>query len=97
MIRLFPIPPPATTLLAQNLNASGTTYASSLISSFSGTLAGLGHTISNLTINESPSISESTGLIGQTTGTTSVLRDIGLVNANITSANGAGGTLAGNI
>ena len=81
--------------LAQNLDASGTTYISSLISSFSGTIAGLGHTISNLTINESPSISETTGLIGQTTGTTSVLRDIGLLNANINYPAGAAGTLVG--
>ena len=41
--------------LASNLDASGSTYVTSLVQDFSGTFAGLGHTISNLTLN-SPSI-----------------------------------------
>ena len=41
--------------LAQNLDASGTAYTNALLGSFKGTLAGLGHTISNLTIN-APSV-----------------------------------------
>ena len=65
--------------VAQNLDATGVTYANSPIQSFSGTLAGLGHTISNLTIN-APSVSN-VGLIGQASGAT--LRDIGLINANV--------------
>jgi hypothetical protein len=78
--------------LASNLEASGTTYTSSLINSFTGTLAGLGHTISDLTIS---STQNNVGLIGQSkTGTT--LRDIGLTNANISSTGSYVGALLGN-
>ncbi|QEM68596.1 filamentous hemagglutinin N-terminal domain-containing protein [Geobacter sp. FeAm09] len=76
--------------LAQNLDASGTTYSSSPIAAFSGTLAGLGHTISNLKI--STSSTDYASLIGQATAST--IRDIGVVNAD---ASGAGGILAGTV
>lgn len=72
--------------LAGDLDASDTTYKSAPISTLSGTFAGLGHTISNLTINSSdPNV----GLIG-TLGSSSAYgqsaaRDIGIVNAKITS------------
>ena len=104
--------------LARNLDASGTTYITSLISSFSGTFAGLGHTISNLTINapiQNPSTTPTTtitdvygpfsadaALIGTTTGSTNVVRDLGLINTNVTADSGAtlvgsfsGGTVSG--
>jgi filamentous hemagglutinin family protein len=75
--------------IAQNLDASGTTYTNSPIESFSGTLAGLGHTINNLTIN-APS-ANNIGLIGSATDST--LRDIGLTNVNITGAANVGALL----
>lgn len=89
--------------LAQSFNAGGTTYTRALLGfadlgaspivnySFGGTLAGLGNTISNLTINAPTQ--RPVGLIAiSATGTT--IRDIGLENANIT-ASGTTGTLLG--
>lgn len=74
--------------LAQDLDASGTTCTSAPIGKFSGMLAGLGHTIHNLSLNNSTR-SGYVGLIGQTVQTasfaTSVIRDIGLVDTDITS------------
>ncbi|SEK09726.1 filamentous hemagglutinin family N-terminal domain-containing protein [Variovorax sp. OK212] len=83
--------------LAGNLDASGKTYANTVVSKLSGTLAGLGHTIANLTIAEpkqtsGPSLVE-TGLIG-TAQSGSIVRDIGLSNASV-SAYGRVGALAG--
>jgi len=81
--------------LATNLDASGTTYNSALIgngsSSFTGTLAGLGHTISNLSIS---SVYNDIGLIGSL-GQNGRVRDIGLVNVNISAGSYSGG-LVGN-
>jgi filamentous hemagglutinin family protein len=68
--------------LAQTLDASGTTYTAPVVAALSGTLAGLGHSVSNLTINDASS--DYVGLIGQAT-TGSVLRDIGVVNASVTT------------
>ncbi len=72
--------------IAQNLDATSWSAANSgtpsVVANFSGTLAGLGHTISNLTL-DAPS-SRLVGLIGQTAGSTNVIRDIGLTNVNIT-------------
>jgi filamentous hemagglutinin family protein len=76
--------------LAQNLNAGGTTYANSPIDSFSGTLAGLGHSISNLTIASSQN---NAGLIG--TAVNATIRDLGLTNANISSTGSYVGALLG--
>lgn len=77
--------------LVQDLDASGTTFTRALIATFGGTLAGLGHTISNLTINAptTPNI----GLAGQSLAG-STFRDIGLVNASVTGR-GSVGTLLG--
>lgn len=75
--------------LARDLDASGTTYTSAPIGTFSGTLAGMGHKISNLTISAT---SNQVGLIGTTTGTTAV-RDIGLTNATITGQYSVGALL----
>ena len=56
-------------------------YTASPIAAFSGTFAGLGHTISNLTINDTSS-NNYDALIG-TTATGTTLRDIGLTSVNI--------------
>ncbi|WP_076591401.1 GLUG motif-containing protein [Herminiimonas arsenitoxidans] len=73
--------------LAQNLDAGGTTYTDALIGSlnnnFNGSFAGLGHTISNLTIN---STANNIGLF-RFADSNSVIRDIGLL----------GGSMIGNI
>ncbi len=80
--------------VAQNLDASGTTYNGSVINAaFTGTLAGLGHSVSNLTINntaetQNGGAGSTDGLIAQL-GTSSnayaTVRDIGLINANISA------------
>ena len=83
--------------LAQDLDASGTTYAGALVSSgnvFTGTFAGLGHTIGNLTISAGSS-SSSVGLFGYT-GTGSVIRDIGLVDASVSGGTAVGGLVGSN-
>ena len=76
--------------LAVNLNAGGKTYTSSPIGSFSGTFAGLGNTISNLTINSSQN---NVGLIGSATNAT--IRDLGLTNVAISSTGSNVGALLG--
>jgi len=76
--------------LANDLNASGAKYTTAPIISFSGTFAGLGHTISNLTISASDS--GNAGLIGQASNST--IRDIGIVKAAVT---GSGGILAAQV
>jgi filamentous hemagglutinin family protein len=73
--------------LAEDLDATewsaANTGTASVIAKFSGTLTGLGHTISNLTLN-APSTNY-VGLIGQTvSGATTVIRNIGLVDVNVT-------------
>ncbi len=82
--------------LAGNLDASGKTYDSTVVSVLSGTLAGLGHTIGNLTILEPLSASGNvvaSGLIGSAQNG-SRIRDIGLSNVNV-SAFARAGALAG--
>lgn len=89
--------------LAKDLDASGTIYTDALLGtssegSFSGTLTGLGHTVNNLTISAPSDDQQFTGLIGY--GANAVLRDIGIVNANVSSAGfdqGGLGTLAGEL
>ncbi|WKW51488.1 two-partner secretion domain-containing protein [Rhodomicrobium lacus] len=85
--------------LAQNLDASGTTYAHAVVSNFSGTFTGLGHTISNLTLSVSQEGAGLFGTVGQWTrvgstdikdiGTTTI-RDIGVENLSITSTASSG-------
>jgi len=67
--------------LGGSINVSGTTYTSSPISTaLSGTFDGLGHTISNLTINSSAT---NVGLFSQTNSESSI-RNVGLVGVSIT-------------
>jgi filamentous hemagglutinin family protein len=81
--------------LAGDLDASGTTYTDALVGSnsnrFNGSFAGLGHTISNLTINASGR--DYVGLFGYAY-TDSVIRDVGLVGGSVLGNNYVGG-LAG--
>ncbi|MDH7796022.1 MULTISPECIES: GLUG motif-containing protein [unclassified Beijerinckia] len=84
--------------LAQDLNSSGT-YTAAVITSLDGTFTGLGHTISNLTIAEplpAPVIPIPTGLIG-TVQSGSVIRDIGLLNVNVTAYSRVGGLVGENL
>ena len=76
-----------------NGTASGTptVYTSAVITSLNGAFAGLGHTISNLTINASST--NNIGLIGQITAPNATIRDIGLINAHITGNNNVGALL----
>ena len=67
--------------LAKNIDASGTTYTSSPITYFSGTLTGLGHEIDNLTISTTGTTSPYLGLITYDVG--GVIRDLGMSNVNI--------------
>ncbi|MBS1207799.1 MAG: filamentous hemagglutinin-like protein [Proteobacteria bacterium] len=68
--------------LAGDLDASGTVYGDSLLYNFSGTLAGLGHTISNLNISSATTSTTSTTYKGMIdiAQAGSVIRDLGLVN-----------------
>ncbi|MDT3721878.1 GLUG motif-containing protein, partial [Pseudomonas oryzihabitans] len=71
--------------LAQDLEAVGTTYNSALIGSyssssrFSGTFAGMGHSIRDLTIDSG---NDYVGLFGYV-DPTAILRDLALVNASV--------------
>ncbi|WP_321447213.1 MBG domain-containing protein [uncultured Cohaesibacter sp.] len=89
--------------LAADLDASGTTYTDALVGlgganrTFSGLFAGLGHTISNLTISDSATSRYYLGLFGHSSGS---IRDIGLIDANISLTSSANnelnvGTLVG--
>ena len=81
--------------LAQDLDASGTTYRGALVGSgtrFSGTFSGLGHTISNLTINGS----NFAGLFGFIDAG-SVIRDLGLVGGTVKGSYGVGALAAYNV
>ncbi|OPY82239.1 MAG: Heme/hemopexin-binding protein precursor [Syntrophorhabdus sp. PtaU1.Bin153] len=84
--------------LAQDLDATAWSGANdgapSVIANLSGTFTGLGHTVSNLTLNTP--LLNNVGLIGQTApGSTSVIRDIGLVDVDITGDTGVGALLGG--
>ncbi|MBN6110363.1 GLUG motif-containing protein [Xanthomonas bonasiae] len=70
---------PGAYALAQDIDLGGTTRSSALVSSFQSTLAGLGHSIKNLTI---AGASGYVGLFG-TTSSTSVVRDLRLSNVAI--------------
>ena len=82
--------------LAQDLDAAAWSAANmgatSVVAKLSGTLSGLGHTISNLTLNASTK--NFVGLIGQIPrNTTAVVRDIGMKNVNITGKSSVGALL----
>ncbi|MBT9371277.1 MBG domain-containing protein [Rhizobium sp. CSW-27] len=81
--------------LAGDLDLSGTTYTAGLIGTsaagFSGTFAGLGNTISNLTIN---STSANAGLFGYIASAGAV-RDLDLSGGSVTSTKDYVGGLAG--
>lgn len=81
--------------LAQDLDATAWSTANagaaSVVASLDGTLAGLGHTVSNLTISTTLG---NAGLIGLTVAG-SVVRDIGMVNVNVTSTGSFVGGLIG--
>ncbi|ROZ87594.1 filamentous hemagglutinin N-terminal domain-containing protein [Pseudomonas neustonica] len=84
--------------LAKNLDASGTTYDHVLVGvgatdAFTGTFAGLGHTVSDLTIENTAATTEYWGLFGQNQGT---IRDIGLVGGGIT-VEGNSGSVVGSL
>ncbi|TBV13541.1 GLUG motif-containing protein, partial [Stutzerimonas kirkiae] len=67
--------------LAKDLDASGTTYDRAVVgSTFTGIFAGLGHSISDLTIE---SAHGHLGLFGST-GTDALIRDIGLLGGSVT-------------
>jgi filamentous hemagglutinin family protein len=81
--------------LGQDLDASAQTYTRSLINSgFNGVLAGMGHTISNVTI-DAPSNVAMIGLIS-TTGANSVIRDLGLKNVSVTGGSRVGALVGDN-
>ncbi|HEY1941165.1 MAG TPA: GLUG motif-containing protein [Roseiarcus sp.] len=84
--------------LATNLVGTATFSAplasESMSSDFTGVLEGLGHTISNLTIND-PTYWDDVGLFGRNSG---VIRDIGLVGGAVSGgqANSIGGLVGDN-
>jgi filamentous hemagglutinin family protein len=82
--------------IAQNLDAAGIVYPYAVVNTLNGTLAGLGHNISNLSVSAltlNPyNNAENAALIG-TFGQTSAdrLRDLGLVNVDISGGAAAAG------
>ncbi|MGY5809146.1 MBG domain-containing protein [Rhizobium sp. LEGMi198b] len=66
--------------LASNLDLAAMPYTDALIPTFSGSFDGLGHTISNLTINSTTN-NAAVGLFGTVTGGT--IRNIGLVGGTV--------------
>ena len=74
--------------LVEDIPTSGTTttYTGAVVSSLSGTLAGLGHTITGLKIT---STSNTVGLIG-TLGSGGSIRDLGLINATVSGKQSVG-------
>ncbi|SER02284.1 filamentous hemagglutinin family N-terminal domain-containing protein [Pseudomonas cuatrocienegasensis] len=79
--------------LAQDLDASGTTYNQALVgtsfaNAFTGTFTGLGHTLSNLTIEAGGT--SNVGLFGYASSG-NLIRDIGLLNGSVTGLSYVGG------
>lgn len=88
--------------LADNLDATSwsaaNTSARSVIATFGGTFAGLGHTVDNLTFNGGTGSSgRYTGFIGQIASDayTNTIRDIGITNINVKSSSRYVGALVG--
>ena len=82
----------ATTTYTSALIASGDSSGSGPATPFSGALEGLGHTISNLTIN-APGTTNYIGLIGESVG---AVRDIGLVGGAVSGGNQVGDLVGDN-
>ena len=76
--------------IGNDIDASGTTYDGAVVARLSGNVAGLGHTINDLTISSGGNY---VGLIGSI-GSGSIVRDIGLSSVDITG-NSTVGSLAG--
>ena len=87
--------------LAQDIAAaSGTTYSNSLIgldtsTAFTGIFAGLGHTVSGVTISRSAPTTTATGFFGFVGAGT--VRDLGLIDADITVTGATTGHSAGSL
>ena len=74
-------------------NEAGFTPIGNATTPFTGSFDGLGHSISNLTINRSEKLN--VGLFGRT-GTGSVIQNVGLVGGNVTGAASVGGLVGSN-
>ncbi|BGE88059.1 MULTISPECIES: beta strand repeat-containing protein [Methylosinus] len=83
--------------LARDLDATGTTYDNALIDTFIGTFAGLGHTISNLTISSGSNGANFIATMGGFFVSDPVgIRDIGLVNVSMTGGDRSAGLVGAN-
>ncbi|MBZ8138988.1 filamentous hemagglutinin [Rubrivivax gelatinosus] len=72
--------------LAEDLDASGTTYSDSVVSgTFSGTFAGLGHSVSNPTI-----VAGTKGDVGLFSTNSGTIRDLGVVGGSVSGGNRVG-------
>lgn len=82
--------------LGRNIDLAGKVYAGPVIYELDGVLAGMGHTINKLTIRDNAG-ENLNALIG-ITGSSAVIRDIGLTNANVFGGTylTSGGSGAGN-
>ncbi|WP_295945363.1 MBG domain-containing protein [uncultured Xanthomonas sp.] len=83
---------PGSYALAQDIDLAGVTRSSALVSSFQSKLAGLGHSINNLTISGA---SGYVGLFG-TTSSNSLIRDVHLGNVSISGGYYVGGLVGYN-
>ena len=75
--------------LARSLDASAQTYNGAVVSQVQTTFTGLGHTVSNLTVNSS---NDQAGLFGYNSGS-GTIRDIGVIGGSINGASNNGGLL----
>ena len=75
------------------IGPGGSVSSNSPPGAFSGTLEGLGHTISNLTIAPASSSAAYIGLIGYSTG---VVRDLGMVGGSVAGSLYVGGLVGSN-
>ncbi|WP_369943478.1 MBG domain-containing protein [Xanthomonas medicagonis] len=83
---------PGAYALAQDIDLGGVTRSSALVSSFQSKLAGMGHSLNNLTISGA---SGYVGLFG-TTSSNSVIRDLHLGNVSISGGYYVGGLVGYN-
>jgi len=104
-LQLMAMAPGASYTLSQNINAAGTSSGGDVWGSagfvpvgnsatpFPGSFDGLGHTISNLTINRPTS--DYVGLFGYA-DVASVIQNVGLINASVTGRDYVGGLVGDN-
>ena len=79
--------------IGQNIDATGSSYTSTVMAALVGGLNGLGHTINNLT-STGGNGGGLIGNVGSSSNSTSTVSNLGLTNVSITTTNSGVGGLA---